>query len=213
MGAASVGIISLMPRRLFFSLAISLLTGCAATPTHPPADTVLRLRIIFLDAGRIVEASAVVADASGLVFTPRHLIEGADVLDVALPGHQHGSAEMIYEDQAADVAVLWVEGADLPGPPRWNGMTSDHLTVVGPDGASPVTVAADHTLHLPTASGEQGGKLLVDPHGNAVGMVVDRDKNQLTIVTAATLTALRDLAIREANAGRATPFSPGSVHP
>jgi hypothetical protein len=187
------------------------LFGCSASSPHPPSQAVLRLSLVFLDTSRIVHASAVVADAGGLIFAPRHLIEGADVLDVDLPGHQHATAEMIYEDQQNDVAVLWVDGVDLPDPPRWKQAPADRVTVMGPDGSTPATVGADHAIRLPNATGEQGGKLIVDAQGNAIGMVVDRDKDQLLIVPASTLMSLRDTAIREANAGRATPFSPGSV--
>lgn len=191
-------------------LALGLI-GCSASPARPPADSVLRLNLVFLDTSRIVHASAVVADAGGLVFAPRHLIEGADVLDVLLPDHQHATAEMIYEDPTNDVAVLWVDGVELPDPPRWKGTIGDRMTVVGPDGSVPVTVSADHLIRLPGGAGEQGGKLLIDSKGNAVGLVVDREKDQLLIVPASTLMNLRDRAIREANAGRATPFAPGSV--
>jgi hypothetical protein len=87
------------------------------------------------------------------------------------------------------------------------------LTLVGPEGSTPATLGADQSIRVSGVSGEQGGKLVVDRHGNAVAMVVDRQKDQLIIVPAAALLALRDVAVREANAGRATPFSPGSVQP
>ncbi len=60
--------------------------------------------------------SGVIIDASGLIVTNRHVIEGADEIHVVLADRREFDAKVILSDQRADLAVLRIDthGAALP---------------------------------------------------------------------------------------------------
>src|SRR6202011_6407122 len=55
--------------------------------------------------------SGVMADASGLVVTNVHVIEGADEVKVSLSDKREFEAEIILKDPRSDLAVLRLKGA------------------------------------------------------------------------------------------------------
>jgi serine protease Do len=61
--------------------------------------------------------SGFVIDASGIVLTNDHVIRGAQQILVTLPDGRDFEARVIGTDQVTDVAVLGIEGTDLPVAP------------------------------------------------------------------------------------------------
>lgn len=50
--------------------------------------------------------SGFVSDAAGLIVTCRHVVAGAERIDVVVPGHGELAAELVGEDYATDLALL-----------------------------------------------------------------------------------------------------------
>ena len=55
--------------------------------------------------------SGVIVDASGLIMTNNHVIEGADEVKVALPDKREFAAEIVLKDARTDLAVLRIKDA------------------------------------------------------------------------------------------------------
>lgn len=64
--------------------------------------------------------SGVIVSPDGIVLTNNHVIEGADQVQVILSDGRRFDARLLGTDPATDVAVLKVEGADLPAVPIGN---------------------------------------------------------------------------------------------
>ena len=58
--------------------------------------------------------SGVIASADGLVLTNHHVVEGADEIEVLLADGSRARAKLVGSDPETDVAVLRIEGKDLP---------------------------------------------------------------------------------------------------
>jgi len=58
--------------------------------------------------------SGVIIDKSGLIITNNHVAGGATKLTVTLPDRRRFPARLLGADAASDVAVLKIDGADLP---------------------------------------------------------------------------------------------------
>ena len=61
--------------------------------------------------------SGVIVRADGIIVTNNHVIEGADRIQVTLPGGRDVEAELVGTDPLADIAVLRIAGTDLPVAP------------------------------------------------------------------------------------------------
>jgi serine protease Do len=61
--------------------------------------------------------SGVIIDASGIVLTNHHVIEGADALVVRLSDEREYEAELVGSDPATDVAVLRIDAENLVAAP------------------------------------------------------------------------------------------------
>jgi len=59
------------------------------------------------------QGSGFVIDASGFIATNRHVIDGADLIDVILDNGLHHDAEVVKYDERGDLAVLKVSTTDL----------------------------------------------------------------------------------------------------
>lgn len=64
--------------------------------------------------------SGVIVSPDGIVLTNNHVIEGADQVQVILSDGRRFDARLLGTDPATDVAVLKVDGADLPAVPMGN---------------------------------------------------------------------------------------------
>ncbi len=63
---------------------------------------------------RVSGGSGFIISADGLILTNRHVIEGADKIIVTLLDRREFEAELIGEDEASDIAVLKIDGKNLP---------------------------------------------------------------------------------------------------
>ncbi len=138
--------------------------------------------------------SGFVSDAAGLIVTCRHVVAGAERIDVVVPGHGERVAELVGEDYATDLALL-----RLVEPP--NGLVAlrihdgdalragDWIVVLGNPLGFAQTVSAGivsfvgrHLPHsdfrvtndflqvsAPVHVGSSGGPV-VDLHGHVVGV-------------------------------------------
>ncbi len=61
--------------------------------------------------------SGVIVRSDGIVLTNDHVITGADRIRVTLPDGRDAPAEVVGTDPVADIAVLRIQGADLPVAP------------------------------------------------------------------------------------------------
>ena len=60
------------------------------------------------------KGSGVIISPDGYVVTNNHVIEGADIIRVTLPGGKQFDGRVIGADRPADLAVVKIEGANLP---------------------------------------------------------------------------------------------------
>jgi serine protease Do len=70
--------------------------------------------------------SGFIIDKDGYILTNNHVVEGADVITVKLADEREFKAEIIGTDPQSDVAVIKIDGKDLPVLPLGN---SDRLEV------------------------------------------------------------------------------------
>ncbi|MCX7555019.1 Do family serine endopeptidase [Marinicella sp. S1101] len=63
---------------------------------------------------RVSGGSGFIISADGLILTNRHVIDGADKITVTLLDRREYEAELIGEDEASDIAVLKIDGENLP---------------------------------------------------------------------------------------------------
>jgi len=87
-------------------------------PFQPPRDREIERRSV---------GSGFVVDASGLVVTNHHVVDGADEIQVQLPDERSFSAELVGSDERTDVALLKLAEAD--GLPTADWGDSDRLEV------------------------------------------------------------------------------------
>lgn len=63
---------------------------------------------------RVSGGSGFIISADGIILTNRHVIDGADKIIVTLLDRREFEAELIGEDEASDIAVLKIDGKNLP---------------------------------------------------------------------------------------------------
>lgn len=73
---------------------------------------------------REASGSGVIISSDGYIVTNNHVVAGADVLDVKLNDHREFKARIIGTDEQTDLALIKIEGKDLPTVPIGN---SDEL--------------------------------------------------------------------------------------
>ncbi|HJQ91800.1 MAG TPA: trypsin-like peptidase domain-containing protein [Acidimicrobiia bacterium] len=82
---------------------------------EPVADAaaVILPSVVQIQAGQGV-GSGVIYDSSGLILTAAHVVEGADTVTVRFADGEQVEGTVLGGTAGADVAVIQVEGADLP---------------------------------------------------------------------------------------------------
>lgn len=148
--------------------------------------------------------SGVIFDDEGYILTNNHVIEGADDITVILPDGREFEAELLGRSPANDIALLQIQGDDLPTTPLG---TSEDLSVgqwvvaignpLGLSRISPtVTVGVVSALGR-TLAAEQEGEAIenliqtdaaINP-GNSGGPLVNLDGEVIGINTAKIPTA------------------------
>ncbi len=63
---------------------------------------------------RVSGGSGFIISSDGVILTNRHVIEGADKITVRMLDRREFEAEIIGEDEASDIAVLKIDGKNLP---------------------------------------------------------------------------------------------------
>ncbi|MCM1107662.1 MAG: trypsin-like peptidase domain-containing protein [Clostridium sp.] len=69
---------------------------------------------------REASGSGVIISSDGYIVTNNHVVAGADVLDVKLNDHREFKARLIGTDEKTDLALIKIEGKDLPTVPIGN---------------------------------------------------------------------------------------------
>jgi serine protease Do len=109
--------------------AVSEAPGPAREPGLPPSFADLAAKadpaVVFIETQQAARVgmrrvigrglgSGFVFDSSGLILTNHHVVEGATSISVMLSNQEHKRAETIGHDPQTDIAVLRVDGGDLP---------------------------------------------------------------------------------------------------
>ncbi|MBI4328566.1 MAG: trypsin-like peptidase domain-containing protein [Chloroflexi bacterium] len=126
--------------------------------------------------------SGVVIDREGHVLTNNHVVEGARSLRVVLPdGRSFDDVELVGRDPRTDLAVLRIQGADLP---------------VAPLGSSSALQIGEWVIAIGNALGLEGGPTVTAGVVSALGRGITTD-------TGCTLYDLiqTDAAINPGNSG------------
>ncbi|MFT3828202.1 MAG: trypsin-like peptidase domain-containing protein [Opitutaceae bacterium] len=150
--------------------------------------------------------SGVIVSAEGYILTNNHVVEGADSLLVKLPDDRELPARLIGADPKTDVAVIKVEGANLPFVVLGDSdklRVGDIVFALG----NPLDVGQTATMGIVSATGRRGLDLLArgdsDPGyedfiqtdaainvGNSGGALVDA-KGRLVGINTAIMTTTR----------------------
>src|SRR5438045_8353307 len=64
--------------------------------------------------------SGVIYDASGLILTNAHVVDGAQSITIGLVDGRHFSGRVVGADTGFDVAVIKIDGSNLPSAPLGN---------------------------------------------------------------------------------------------
>ncbi|MBV9356667.1 MAG: trypsin-like peptidase domain-containing protein [Chloroflexi bacterium] len=138
--------------------------------------------------------SGVIYDASGLILTNDHVVEGANTISVGLGDGRHFQAKVLGQDAGFDLAVLKIDGQNLPAANLGtsNGLQAGQFVV-----AIGNPYGFDHTVTLGVVSGVnrpvnegQGSynqpmiqtDTAINP-GNSGGPLIDLDGNVIGINT------------------------------
>ncbi|HLP09746.1 MAG TPA: trypsin-like peptidase domain-containing protein [Opitutaceae bacterium] len=150
--------------------------------------------------------SGVIVSAEGYILTNNHVVEGADSLLVKLPDDRELPARLVGADPKTDVAVIKVEGANLPFVVIGDSdklRVGDIVFALG----NPLDVGQTATMGIVSATGRRGLDLLArgdsDPGyedfiqtdaainvGNSGGALVD-SKGRLVGINTAIMTTTR----------------------
>lgn len=86
----------------------------------------LRNSVVMINATRLARnfmygvapavgtGSGIIVDKKGYVVTNNHVLEGSENVEVVLPSGESTSGEVLGADPATDIAVVKIEGGDLP---------------------------------------------------------------------------------------------------
>ncbi len=140
---------------------------------------------------RVSGGSGFIISADGIILTNRHVIDGADKIIVTLLDRREFEAELIGEDEASDIAVLKIDGKNLP---KLNIGSADKLEIgewvmaIG----SPLSFENSVTKGIVSAKGRQIGSQQYVPYiqsdvpinrGNSGGPLINLDGEVVGINT------------------------------
>lgn len=137
--------------------------------------------------------SGVIVDNSGIVLTNNHVIEGAQEIQVALSDGRKFTAKLLGTDPATDVAVLKINGENLPLIPMGNSDSArigDVVLAIG----NPFGIGQTVTMGIISATGRSDVGIVdyenfiqtdaaINP-GNSGGALVDVTGNLIGLNTA-----------------------------
>jgi serine protease Do len=137
--------------------------------------------------------SGVIATKDGYILTNNHVVDGADEVKVALQDGREFTAKVIGRDPKTDVAVIKIDGKDLPAVPMADSdkvEVGDVVLAVG----NPFGIGQTVTTGIVSATG-RGGALGLDYEdfiqtdaainpGNSGGALVDAEGRLIGINTA-----------------------------
>ncbi|MFP5308101.1 MAG: S1C family serine protease [Actinomycetes bacterium] len=168
--------------------------------------------------------SGVIVDADGTIVTNAHVVARASAVTVTTPDGERLDGEVVGADVATDVAVVRVDGGDLPAAALADATPTVGETVVaigspfGLDGSvtAGVVSAVNRTVSGPTAAlvdmiqtdaainpGNSGGAL-VDTRGEVVGIntaIFSRGGDSAGIGFAIPIATVRDIATQLVETG------------
>lgn len=150
---------------------------------------------------RVGFGSGVIISADGYVVTNNHVIEGADEIEIITNNDSTYTAKLVGSDEATDVALLKVEGTNLPFIPFGN---SDNLRVgqwvlaVG----NPFNLTSTVTAGIVSATG-RANLFEQDRYGRSPQMRAQAEKIQAFIQT--------DAAVNPGNSGGALVNTKGEL--
>ncbi len=146
--------------------------------------------------------SGIIYDSKGLILTNDHVVAGATKLLVTLPDNRTFTAKILGEDPQTDLAVLQIQGNNLPVVQLGNShqlQIGDWVIAIGnalalpggPTVSAGVVSALGRTLQEPGASFNQPGPYLFDliqtdapiNPGNSGGLLVNLDGQVVGINT------------------------------
>ncbi len=137
--------------------------------------------------------SGVIATKDGFILTNNHVVDGADEVKVALQDGREFTAKVIGRDPKTDIAVIKIEGKDLPAVPMADSEkveVGDVVLAVG----NPFGIGQTVTTGIVSATGRAGAVGLdyedfiqtdaaINP-GNSGGALVDAEGRLIGINTA-----------------------------
>ena len=104
-------------------------TGAIAKAIEP-AIVDVNTTLDPLEGGGRAAGTGMILSASGLIVTNNHVVQGADSVEVTIPGHGRHAATVIGTDPSQDVAVIKVSG--VSGLPTVHFASSSGATVGTP---------------------------------------------------------------------------------
>jgi len=137
--------------------------------------------------------SGVIATRDGYILTNNHVVDGADEVKVALQDGREFTAKVIGRDPKSDVAVIKIDGKDLPAVPMADSdkvEVGDVVLAIG----NPFGIGQTVTTGIVSATGRAGATGLdyedfiqtdaaINP-GNSGGALVDAEGRLIGINTA-----------------------------
>jgi serine protease Do len=137
--------------------------------------------------------SGVIATKDGYILTNNHVVDGADEVKVALQDGREFTAKVIGRDPKSDVAVIKIDGKDLPAVPMADSdkvEVGDVVLAIG----NPFGIGQTVTTGIVSATGRAGATGLdyedfiqtdaaINP-GNSGGALVDAEGRLIAINTA-----------------------------
>jgi serine protease Do len=137
--------------------------------------------------------SGVIVTKDGYILTNNHVVDGADEVKVTLQDHREFTAKVVGRDPQTDIAVIKIEGKDLPVVPMADSdkvEVGDVVLAIG----NPFGIGQTVTTGIVSATG-RGGTVGLDYEdfiqtdaainpGNSGGALVDADGRLIGINTA-----------------------------
>lgn len=121
------------------------------------------------NAPAIAAGSGVIISADGYIVTNNHVIEKAEQIEVTLNDNRSYDAKLIGRDPSTDLALLKIEGADLPYVPYGNSekvKTGEWVLAVG----NPFNLTSTVTAGIVSAKGRNINILNQDPENNGAAI-------------------------------------------
>ena len=178
----------------------------ASTATIPPELSEAAERIlpstVIIDT-RFVTGTGWVFDASGIIVTNHHVIKDARNVTVILPDGRRFRATRIASDPISDLAVLFIDAADLPAAVIGASTSlrpGDVVVAIGNSNGNGISVKTGRVTRLNMTVGIEGQDFygLIEnsapiQHGDSGGPLVNRD-GEIVGISNAKVTGLREIA-------------------